>query len=57
MVKTHVVLDRYRRERGFESIRRVEVPMIEPSERLKHPGNVVEIGYSQKRPCARRHAA
>jgi formate dehydrogenase (NADP+) beta subunit len=46
LVKTHVVLDRYRRERGYESIRRVEVPTIEPSERLEHPENVVEIGYS-----------
>ena len=48
LVKTHVVLDRYRRERGYESIRRVEVPTIEPSERLEHPENVVEIGYSRK---------
>ena len=48
LVKTHVVLDRYRRERGFESIRRVEVPTIEPAERLKHPENVVEIGYSRE---------
>ena len=48
LVKTHVVLDRYRRERGYESIRRVEVPTIEPSERLEHPENVVEIGYSRE---------
>ncbi|MGE0246613.1 MAG: FAD-dependent oxidoreductase [Pyrinomonadaceae bacterium] len=48
LVKTHVVLDRYRRERGYESIRRVEVPTIEPAERLKHPENVVEIGYSRE---------
>jgi len=47
LVKTHIVLDRYRRERGYESIRRVEVPTIEPSERLEHPENVVEIGYSK----------
>jgi ferredoxin len=47
LVKTHLVLDRYRRERGYESIRRVPVPTIEPSERLEHPENVVEIGYSR----------
>jgi formate dehydrogenase (NADP+) beta subunit len=46
LVKTHVVLDRYRRERGYESIRRVEVPTIEPAERLAHPETQVEIGYS-----------
>lgn len=48
LVKTHVVLDRYRRERGYESIRRVEVPTIDPAERLEHPENVVEIGYSRE---------
>lgn len=48
LIKTHVVLDRYRRERGYESIRRVEVPTIEPSERLEHPENVVEIGYNRE---------
>ena len=48
LVKTHVVLDRYRRERGYESIRRVEVPTIEPAERLAHPENVVEIGYGEE---------
>lgn len=48
LIKTHVVLDRYRRERGYESIRRVEVPTIEPEERLVHPENVVEIGYTRE---------
>lgn len=48
LIKTHVVLDRYRRERGYESIRRVEVPTIDPSERLEHPENVVEIGYTRE---------
>lgn len=47
VLQTHVVLDRYRRELGYESIRRVEVPTIEPSERLEHPDNVVELGYSR----------
>jgi len=48
IVKTHLVLDHYRREQGYESIRRVSVPNIEPEERLKHPENVVEIGYGKE---------
>jgi NADPH-dependent glutamate synthase beta subunit-like oxidoreductase len=48
LIQTHVVLERYRRELGYESIRRVEVPTIEPEERLLHPENVVEIGYSRE---------
>ncbi len=48
LVKTHIVLDRYRRERGYESIRRVEVRTIDPAERLEHPENVVEVGYSRE---------
>ncbi len=48
LIKTHVVLDRYRRERGYESIRRVEVPTIEPEARLNHPENVVELGYNRE---------
>jgi NADPH-dependent glutamate synthase beta subunit-like oxidoreductase len=48
LIKTHVVLDRYRRERGYESIRRVEVPTIDPEERLQHPENVVEVGYNRE---------
>lgn len=45
---SHIVLDRYRRERGYESIRRVEVPTIEPEERLEHPEKVVELGYTKE---------
>ncbi len=48
VVKTHQVLERYRRERGYESLRRTEVPTIEPDERLKHPETQVEIGYSKE---------
>lgn len=47
-VTSHIVLDRYKRERGYESIRRVEVRTIQPAERLKHPENVVEAGYSKE---------
>lgn len=42
----HIVLDRYARERGYESLRRVGVPVIHPEERLEHPENVVETGYN-----------
>jgi NADPH-dependent glutamate synthase beta subunit-like oxidoreductase len=48
MVTAHLVLDRYRRERGYESIRRVAVPVISPEERLRHPEVMVEKGYSRE---------
>lgn len=44
----HIVLDRYARERGYESLRRVSIPVIQPEERLKHPENVVETGYNEE---------
>lgn len=44
----HIVLDRYARERGYESIRRVDIPIIEPADRLVHPDAVVEIGYDEE---------
>lgn len=47
-VTAHVILERYRRERGYESIRRVAVPVIHPEERLSHPDNVVERGYNRE---------
>ncbi|MBM3728285.1 MAG: 4Fe-4S dicluster domain-containing protein [Acidobacteria bacterium] len=46
IVTTHAVLERYRRERGYESIRRQAVPVCEPSERLSHPETLVELGYT-----------
>jgi NADPH-dependent glutamate synthase beta subunit-like oxidoreductase len=45
-VTAHLVEERYRRERGYEAIRRVPVPMAEPAERLRHPEALVELGYS-----------
>lgn len=45
---SHIVLNQYRREQGYESLRRVEIPTIHPEERLKHPENIVEIGYSKE---------
>jgi len=45
-VTAHLVQDRYRRERGYEAIRRVPVPLAHPEERLHHPEALVEIGYT-----------
>ncbi len=45
---SHIVLNQYRREQGYESLRRVNVPTIEPEERLKHPETQVETGYSKE---------
>lgn len=47
IVSTHVLLERYRREQGFEQIRRVPLLTIEPEERLKDPEAVVEIGFDR----------
>jgi NADPH-dependent glutamate synthase beta subunit-like oxidoreductase len=44
-VTAHIRLDRYRREPGFEAIRRVPVPTVEPVERMREPATVVETGY------------
>lgn len=45
-VTAHIALERYQRERGFEAIRRVPVPVAPPDERLQHPGVLVEKGYN-----------
>ncbi len=42
----HLVQHRYRRERGYESIRRVPVPLAHPEQRLEHPEALVETGYT-----------
>lgn len=42
------LLDNYRRERGYESIRREEIPVRHPAERLAHPDTLVEIGYGRE---------
>jgi NADPH-dependent glutamate synthase beta subunit-like oxidoreductase len=47
-VTSHLTLDRYRREQGYESIRRQEIPTCEPEERLAHPDTLVEIGFSRE---------
>jgi formate dehydrogenase (NADP+) beta subunit len=47
-VTTHLVQERYRREKGYESIRRQPVPLRHPHERLAHPEALVEIGYTEE---------
>lgn len=44
----HLVLGRYCRERGYEALRRVPVPVRPPEERLQRPEVLVEIGYSRE---------
>jgi formate dehydrogenase beta subunit len=46
-VTAYIPLERYRREPGYESIRRVEVPVAEPHQRLLHPDTPVELGYTR----------
>ena len=54
-VEAHIPLDRYRREAGYETVSRVEVRTRAPSERLGHPGALVELGYDEAE--ARREAS
>jgi len=42
----HLPLPGYQRERGYESIRRQEVPTAHPHDRLAHPDVQVELGYT-----------
>lgn len=51
----HVVLEGYRRERGYEALRRVAVPTLKPELRLASQSAVVELGYDELR--ARREAS
>lgn len=50
-VSAHNILEHYRRERGYESLRRTAVPVIHPEERLRHSEGVaeavVETGYTR----------
>ncbi len=41
----HLALEHYRREQGYESIRRQAIPTRHPEERLADPDALVEIGY------------
>ena len=51
----HLPLPGYRRELGYESIRRQAVPVREPHERLGRPTVAVELGYDEA--TARREAS
>ena len=42
----HLPLAGYQRERGYESIRRQEVPTTSPEDRLVSPGVQVEVGFT-----------
>lgn len=53
--ESHLVLDRWRREGGYESIRRTPIPVLEAAERLRDPAASVEVGYDE--PLARREAS
>ena len=44
-VTAHLTLRGYRRERGYEAIRRQSVPVTAPSERFVRPDEQVELGY------------
>jgi formate dehydrogenase (NADP+) beta subunit len=51
----HLDLGKRTRERGYETIRRVEVPTLPPRERLARPYALVEIGFDEA--LARREAS
>jgi NADPH-dependent glutamate synthase beta subunit-like oxidoreductase len=42
-----LTLPMYKREVGYERIRRVAIPTREPEERLHHPDTPVELGYTR----------
>jgi NADPH-dependent glutamate synthase beta subunit-like oxidoreductase len=44
---SHIRLDRYQREAGYEAIRRVAVPVDEATERIHDMGREVERGYGR----------
>jgi NADPH-dependent glutamate synthase beta subunit-like oxidoreductase len=43
----HRVLEGYRREAGYEAVRRVHLPVLSVAERLRDPQAMVEVGYSE----------
>ncbi|HUG43938.1 MAG TPA: FAD-dependent oxidoreductase [Acidobacteriota bacterium] len=55
VLESQLTLDRYYREKGYESLRRVEIPVLPPENRLDSPGRLVEQGYSEEE--ARREAS
>ncbi len=55
VLSAHLPLERYRRERGYERVARVEIPVVPAEERLHDPRQLVERGYSEVE--ARREAS
>jgi ferredoxin len=55
VLTAHLPLDPYRREKGYERIRRVELPVLPPQERLHDPTRLVERCLSEAE--ARREAS
>jgi NADPH-dependent glutamate synthase beta subunit-like oxidoreductase len=55
VLEVHLELPGYRREIGYELLRRAELPVLEASERLRDPEAVVEQVYSEA--AARREAS
>jgi NADPH-dependent glutamate synthase beta subunit-like oxidoreductase len=47
VVAAHLPLERYRRERGYEKLRRLPIPVLHAAERLHDPQRLVEIGYGE----------
>jgi formate dehydrogenase beta subunit len=48
VLTSHLPLERYRRELGYERLRRVPLRVLEPAERLHDPGRLVEQGYGEQ---------
>ena len=46
-VTSHIKLERYQRERGYESLRRTGIPVTDPKERLSDPESLVEEGFTE----------
>jgi NADPH-dependent glutamate synthase beta subunit-like oxidoreductase len=54
-LQAHLPIDRWRRERGYEALRRTEIPVLPPERRLERPDALVEVGYDAA--LARREAS
>jgi NADPH-dependent glutamate synthase beta subunit-like oxidoreductase len=54
-LESHVPIAAWRREPGYEALRRVAIPTREAPERLADPRSIVEIGYGEG--AARREAS
>jgi ferredoxin len=47
-LETHIPIEAYRRERGYETLRRSEIPTLAPAERLAEGTAQVEVGYTDR---------